>query len=141
MNRRNFIKFSSSISLASLTGLYLPKAVLAETDVINSSLAGKIFYTENNPGRWGGKIKGHLPTFTKTNNIIEVTTGHEMNGFTHYIIKHMLFNDKFDLINEVFFNPETDAPISNYDISSLNNKIYALSLCNKHDAWLNTYII
>ena len=141
MNRRNFIKFSSSISLASLTGLYLPKTAFAETEIINSSLAGKIFYTENNPGRWSKKIMGHLPSFSKSNNIVEITTGHEMNGFTHYIVKHMIFNEKFDLINEVFFNPETDAPVSNYNIGSLKNKIYALSLCNKHDAWLNSYKI
>ena len=141
MNRRNFIKFSSSISITTITGLYLPKAVFADTDIINSSLAGKVFYTENNPGRWAKKVNGHLPTFIKDNNNIEITTGHEMNGYDHYIIKHMLFDESFNLIREIMFNPENDSPISNHDISQLQNKIYALSLCNKHDAWLYSYNI
>jgi superoxide reductase len=141
MGRRNFIKLTTTAGLTSLTGLYLPKVVLAKSDIINSPLAGKVFYTENNPGRWNNKVKGHLPTFVKTNKNLEITTGHEMNGYEHYIIKHMLFDEKFNLFNEVMFNPNNDAPISNHDISKLNNKIYALSLCNKHDAWLNSYII
>ena len=141
MNRRNFIKFSSALSLTTITGLYLPKAVFADSDIINSSLAGKIFYTKNNPGRWANKVNGHLPTFIKDNNSIEITTGHEMNGYDHYIIKHMLFDENFNIINEIMFNPEKDSPISNHDISQLKNKVYALSLCNKHDAWLNSYNI
>ena len=141
MNLRNFIKLSSSISITTITGLYLPKAVFADTDIINSSLAGKVFYTENNPGRWAKKVNGHLPTFIKDNNNIEITTGHEMNGYEHYIIKHMLFDESFNLIREIMFNPENDSPISNHYISQLKNKIYALSLCNKHDAWLNSYNI
>ena len=141
MNRRNFIKFNSLLSLATVSGLYFPRAVFAGNDIINSSLAGKIFYTENNPGRWAKKINGHLPTFIKDNNTVEITTGHEMNGYDHYIIKHMLFDENFMLIKEVMFNPENDAPISVHDISNLKNKIYGLSLCNKHDAWLNSHKI
>jgi superoxide reductase len=137
MNRRNFIKFSSALSITSITGLYLPNAVFAENDILNSSLAGKIFYTENNPGRWAKKVNGHLPTFFKENNTLEVTTGHEMNGYKHYIIKHMLFDENFNLVNETMFDPENDAPVTTHNISKLKNKIYALSLCNKHDAWLN----
>jgi len=53
----------------------------------------------------------------------------------------MLFDENFMLIKEVMFNPENDAPISVHDISNLKNKIYGLSLCNKHDAWLNSYKI
>ena len=121
MNRRNFIKFSSSLSLITITGLYLPKAVFADSDIINISLAGKIFYTKNNPGRWANKVNGHLPTFIKDNNSIEITTGHEMNGYDHYIIKHMLFDENFNIINEIMFNPEKDSPISNHDISQLNS--------------------
>jgi len=141
MNRRNFIKQGSVIGLSTLTSFYLPNTVLAEADIINSSLAGKVFYTENNPGRWNKKIKGHLPTFSLSGKNLEITTGHEMNGYEHYIIKHMLFDEKFNFLNEIMFNPNNDAPISYHDISGLNNKIYALSLCNKHDAWINSYRI
>ena len=72
MNRRNFIKFSSALSITSITGLYLPNAVFAENDILNSSLAGKIFYTENSPGRWGKKVNGHLPTFIKNKNMLVI---------------------------------------------------------------------
>jgi len=37
------------------------------------------------------------------------------------------------------FDPENDAPVTTHNISKLKNKIYALSLCNKHDAWLNVF--
>ena len=88
------------------------------------------------------KIRDQKYEFIKdNNNNIEITTGHEMNGYEHYIIKHMLFDESFNLIREIMFNPENDSPISNHDISQLKNKIYALSLCNKHDAWLNAYNI
>ncbi len=141
MNRRDFFKQSTVAGLASLTGIYLPKTVLAETDIMNSSLAGNVFYTENNPGRWNKKVKGHLPTFSLSGKNLEITTGHEMNGYEHYIIKHMLFDEKFNFLTEIMFNPNSDAPISNHNISGFSNKIYALSLCNKHDAWINSYEI
>ena len=38
---------------------------------------------------------------------------------------------------EPFFSPEKDVPISRRNISNYKNTIYALSLCKKHDAWLN----
>jgi len=144
MNRRNFIKFTSSLGLSSLGGIYLSNFAFADTNysfLLDSELAGKIFYTEEKPGRWHKKIKGHLPTFEINNNKVEVTTGHEMDGYTHYIIKHMIFDKNFNLINETMFNPKNDAPISIHNISNFNKKIYALSLCNKHDAWINSYEI
>ena len=43
-----------------------------------------------------------------------------------------------EFVEETLFNPETDAPITEHDISGLKNRLYVVSLCNKHDAWLNT---
>ena len=141
MNRRFFLKQTSVLGLTALSSIYAPKSVYAETNIMNSPLAGSVFYTESNPGRWNKKIKGHLPTFSLTEQMLEITTGHEMNGYEHYIIKHVLFDEKFNFLREVMFNPVSDAPISNHDISGLNNKVYALSLCNKHDAWINSFRI
>ena len=140
MNRRNF--FTKSIILGStlITSLNIPNFVLANPSnkkVLNGPLAGNVFYTENNPGRWSKKIKGHLPTFGLDEKIIEVTTGHEMRGFEHYIIKHVIFDENLHIIGETFFNPEKDVPISRHNIGNYQNTIYALSLCNIHDAWLN----
>ena len=140
MNRRSF--FTKSIILGStlITSLNIPSLVLANPSnkkILNSPLAGNVFYTENNPGRWSKKVKGHLPTFELDEKILEVTTGHEMRGFEHYIIKHVIFDENLHIIGETFFNPEKDVPISRHNISGYQNTIYALSLCNKHDAWLN----
>ena len=140
MNRRSF--FTKSIILGStlITSLNIPNFVLANPSnkkILNSPLAGNVFYTENNPGRWSKKIEGHLPTFELDEKILEVTTGHEMRGFEHYIIKHVIFDENLHIIGETFFNPEKDVPISRHNIDNYQNTIYALSLCNKHDAWLN----
>ena len=141
MNRRSF--FTKSIILGStlISSLNIPNFVLANPSnkkVLNGPLAGNVFYTENNPGRWSKKVKGHLPTFELDEKILEVTTGHEMRGFEHYIIKHVIFDENLHIIGETVFNPEKDVPISRHNISNYQNTIYALSLCNKHDAWLNS---
>ena len=39
------------------------------------------------------------------------------------------------------FNPESDAPISEHDISGMQVVVYAVSLCNKHDAWLHALLL
>ena len=140
MNRRSF--FTKSIILGStlISSLNIPNFVLANPSnkkVLNGPLAGNVFYTENNPGRWSKKVKGHLPTFELDEKILEVTTGHEMRGFEHYIIKHVIFDENLHIIGETFFNPEKDVPISRHNIGNYQNTIYALSLCNIHDAWLN----
>jgi len=140
MKRRNFLYKTLVIGAASFTSINIPNFVLAtssSTNLLNSNLAGTVFYTEKNPGRWSKKVKGHLPTFELSNNILEVTTGHEMRGYEHYIVKHIIYDENLALINETMFNPEKDVPISNHDIGKYKNIIYALSLCNKHDAWLN----
>lgn len=77
----------------------------------------------------------------RNGNSIQVTTGHEMDGFVHYIIKHVILNEQLEFIREQMFNPEKDSPISEHDISGLQDVVYAVSLCNKHDAWLNALTI
>jgi len=144
MDRRNFIKLTSYIGLSSIGGIYLNNFAFANNNysfLLNSDLAGKVFYTKEKPGRWHKKIKGHLPTFERQDNNLIVSTGHEMNGYIHYIIKHMFFDENFNLLNETMFNPDNDAPISSHNIGKLKNKVFALSLCNKHDAWINSFKI
>jgi superoxide reductase len=60
-----------------------------------------------------------------------------MNGFIHYIVKHVILDENLAFVRETMFNPETDSPVSEHDIGSLKNVVYAVSLCNKHDAWVN----
>jgi superoxide reductase len=137
MQRRLFLKRLGLFGVAA--SVALPKIAMAGGmfNPMNSNLAGSLFYTMEAPGRWTGKEAGHVPMFERSGNMIEVTTGHEMDGYTHYIIKHVLLDENLDFVAETLFNPEADAPISTYDISGMKNSLYAVSLCNKHDAWVN----
>ncbi len=137
MHRRLFLKGLVSIGIAS--SMAAPKIAMAGgmLDPMTSKLAGSLFYTMEAPGRWAGKESGHVPMIERSGNMIEVTTGHEMDGYTHYIVKHILLDEHLEFVAETMFDPETDAPISTYDISGMNNALYMVSLCNKHDAWLN----
>lgn len=131
MNRRGFIRLSA---LGAATGIVAPTAVLAST----ASMAGGVYYTKDAPGRWSKKVGGHLPTIEVSGKKIQVTTSHGMSGYEHYIIKHMILNDKFEFIDEIMFDPMKDkAPISQFDLGKYTGRIHVLSACNKHDTWLN----
>ena len=132
MDRRGFIQLSA---LSAVTGAVASTSALASTD---SSMAGGIFYTKETPGRWSKKAGGHLPVVEVSGKNIQVTTPHEMKGHEHYIVKHIILNDKFEFIDEKFFDPKVDAaPISNFALGSYSGKIHVLSVCNKHDTWLS----
>lgn len=131
MDRRSFIRLSA---LGVTTGIIAPTAVLAST----ASLAGGVYYTKDAPGRWSKKVGGHLPTIEVAGKKIQVITSHEMAGYKHYIIKHMILNNKFEFIAEKMFDPMKDkAPISQFDLGNYTGQIHVLSVCNKHDTWLN----
>jgi desulfoferrodoxin (superoxide reductase-like protein) len=136
MQRRLFIK---SVGLVSVSALVTaPQIALAETvNPMSSPLAGSLYYTQASPGRWAGKEGGHVPTIERNGNSIQATTGHEMNGHTHYIIKHIMLNNKLEFVTEKLFDPANDSPISEHDIKGMNGTVYVVSLCNKHDAWLS----
>ena len=71
------------------------------------------------------------------NNILEVSTPHEMNGYDHYIIKHIILSSEFKIISEKNFDPSKEVPFSKHDVSGYDGELYILSVCNKHDTWLN----
>lgn len=136
MDRRSFIRLSA---LGATTGIIAPTTVLAAT----SSMAGGVYYTKDAPGRWSKKIAGHLPNISvskdKSGAAIEVITPHGMTGYQHYIVKHLILNDKFEFIDETIFDPMKDkAPISNFSLGNYSGRINVLSVCNLHDSWLNT---
>lgn len=136
MQRRAFIGGIGLVGLGAAVAT--PKVALAGADgPMSSKFAGSLYYTKNSPGRWAGKEGGHVPTIERNGKTIQVTTGHEMDSYNHYIIKHILMNTKLEFVHEKMFNPERDSPISEHDISGLSNTVYVVSLCNKHDAWLN----
>ena len=131
MNRRGFICVSA---LGTAAGLMAPVSVLASTP----SMAGGVYYTKDAPGRWSKKIGGHLPIIEVTGKTIQVTTPHGMTGYEHYIVKHTVLNDKFEYMTEKMFDPLKDkAPISQFDLGDYSGRIHVLSVCNKHDTWMN----
>ncbi len=137
MERRNFIGLSVAGVGASLVS---SKLVAAETG--RQSMAGGVYYTKENPGRWSKKIAGHLPNIEIQRNggkiTVQVVTAHGMDGYKHYIVKHVLLDQDYNYLDEKMFDPMKDkAPISSFELKNYKGTVYALSMCNKHDIWLN----
>ena len=139
MERRNFIRLSLAIAGA---GLIIPTLASAADDEPVSA-SRDIYYTKEAPGRWAGKVATHLPTieFAKAGEItnVKIVTPHEVKGYEHYIVKHVLLDKNYQFIDEHLFDPSKDnAAISTFTLTNYSGTVYALSLCNKHDLWLNS---
>ncbi len=109
--------------------------------MLDNPLAGSVYYTKYKPGRWKSISASHLPTIKKDNDLIEVSTAHEMRGFEHYILKHLVLDNKLRIISEKLFDPSKDAPMSTHNISGYQGPLFILSVCNLHDTWLTSYEI
>jgi superoxide reductase len=131
MDRRNFIRLATA---GAATGIIAPKMVLASS----SSMAGGLYYTKDAPGRWSKKVGGHLPTIEVAGKSIKVTTPHSMNDYEHYIIKHVVLDKDFQFVAENMFKPGKDVvAISDFDLGKYSGPVHILSVCNKHDTWMN----
>ncbi|MCP5163299.1 MAG: hypothetical protein H6999_06405 [Hahellaceae bacterium] len=138
MDRRSFIKTGLAGAAA---GSLLPVSALADHGhkAMMTPMAGSLYYTEANPGRWSAKAGGHLPHIKVEGSQVQVVTGHEMKGYEHYIVKHILFDAHMNILGEKLFDPTKDQPISDYTLpAGYKGTLYALSMCNKHDVWLNS---
>ena len=138
MERRDFIRLSAAGVVA---GLSAPTMVLAES---SKPLPGgsDIYYTKNDTGRWSGKVATHLPTIeiekAGATVTVKVVTPHEMKAYEHYIVKHVLLDSNHKFLDEHMFDPSKDtAAISTFTLQGYSGTLYLLSLCNKHDLWLN----
>jgi len=139
MERRDFIRLSVASAGASLI---TPALALAAADE-QATASRDIYYTKEAPGRWSGKVATHLPTIeiTKAEDIttVKIVTPHEIKGYEHYIVKHVLLDKNYKFIDEHLFDPTKDsAAISTFTLKNYSGAVYALSLCNKHDLWLNS---
>jgi len=130
MDRRGFIRLTV---FGAAAGIIAPTTVLASS----SGMAGGVYYTKDAPGRWSKKAGGHLPAIEVSGKKIQVTTSHAMSGYDHYIIKHIILNDKFEFLAEKMFDPMKDKPVSQFSLDDHSGRIHVLSVCNKHDTWLN----
>jgi len=138
MERRNFMRLSLVAVGASIIA---PPIVLAESEKPVKG-ASDIYYTKDDSGRWSGKVATHLPTIeiekAGRNVTVKVVTAHEMKGYEHYIVKHVLLDSNHKFLDEHMFDPAKDkAAISTFTLQDYSGPIYALSMCNKHDLWLN----
>ena len=138
MERRSFIRLTA---IGSGYALVAPRSVLAA--IPERNLAGSIYYTADAPGRWSAKVKTHLPVIEINRSggqtAVQVLTPHEMKGYEHFIVKHILFDQQFRFLNERIFDPTKDtSPLSVFSIGDYKGPVYALSVCNLHDSWLNS---
>lgn len=135
MDRRAFIRLAIA---GSATGIIAPSAVLA----CSSGMAGGMYYTKDAPGRWSKKAAGHLPNIEvakgDSGTALHIVTPHEMNGHAHYIVKHVVLDQNFKFLAERLFDPLKDkSPISDFVLGDYRGPVNVLSVCNKHDVWLN----
>ncbi len=138
MKRRNFIGWGV-VGLGST--VIAPAWVSAK--VVQHNHVSDIYFTKDSPGRWKEKIAGHLPSIgiekSGSKITIKVVTSHEMKGYEHYIVKHVLLDQNYKFLNEHLFNPDKEqAAVSSFTLENYSGSIYALSMCNKHDLWLNS---
>ena len=146
MNRRSFVRLGMAGVASSV---FIPKMVLSKTSdkekisqslkaINNTVMAGGLYYTKDSPGRWEKKAGSHSPILTKTDSGISVLTAHPMKEGDHWIIKHVLLDSDFKFIEENIFDPEKNkAAKSEFKLTGQKGVVYALSVCNKHDTWVN----
>jgi superoxide reductase len=138
MNRRKFMRLGLAGGIA---GAVLPQQLRAEEDC--ALMAGGVYYTQGQPGRWEKKVGSHLPKLEKIGGaggvvVVKVTTDHPQQGYKHYIIKHQLLDAGYRFLDEKMFDPEQDEPVSEFALpAGYKGMVYALSMCNKHDLWLH----
>ena len=82
------------------------------------------------------ELKGSFVTILYKTNLLEITTPHEMRGFEHFILKHIVLDKSFNIISEKIFDPSKDRAYSKHDISGYSDSLFVLSICNLHDTWL-----
>ncbi len=138
MNRRSFLWLATSLTAV---GFISTKEGRAQPQ-----MAGGLYYTHDFSGRWKGKEAGHVPKIEILKNKgkaqIQVMTAHEMKGCEHYIVKHIVLDKNYRFLDEHLFNPEKDqVPVSRFALGNYTGQVYVLSVCNKHDTWLNHTLI
>ena len=140
MDRRRF--FGLSVMGAAGAALLAGRAQAQSSSTLSTPLAGGVYYTKENPGRWSAKVQGHMPVVQSQNGMVMITTPHEMNGYEHYIVKHTILDPNMNVLGETMFDPaKVKAAVSQYEIKEYRGVAYALSMCNKHDCWLTAFTI
>ena len=142
MKRREMLALGAAAGLTVVGGSARAAAVM-----ISGPLAGSLYFTRDNPGIWVSEVERHLPqieTAAATGGTTSVTikTPHPMEGCKHYIIKHKLLDARLRMLSQKTFDPARSQPISRHVLpSNYRGPIYAVSICNLHDAWIEGVMI
>ncbi len=141
LNRRTFLNLSLVGSTAGLFASVSANAVSEKTQQKAKAMAGGLYFTKEAPGRWAKKAAGHTPLVKVSKSdsgaTIKITTPHEMKGYEHYIVKHIVLDKDFKFLSEKVFDPTAEkSPISEHDVGVYRGTVYALSVCNLHDTWM-----
>ncbi|MDP6923494.1 MAG: desulfoferrodoxin family protein [Candidatus Scalindua sp.] len=139
-NRRTFLKSSLAVAAGLAVGHISPVSAGQSC----SSLKG-IIYTKQNPGKWSGKTKGHLPNVKVEGNRVTVTTTHGMSD-EHYIVRHTIVSKCGEVLGEKTFRPSDSEAKSVFELPDTSSKyawdtttLFATSFCNKHDLWVAAF--
>ena len=138
VNRRSVIAGSgAALLLASTQPAFSMESRMKEAV---RALAGKVFYSNDQPGRWKGKEAGHVPLIKidkdKNSVLVRAATNHPMEP-NHNVIKHILMDEDLNFIQEQVFNQQFDMPRSRFELNGYKGRLYIGSLCNLHDNWIN----
>jgi len=146
MHRRTLIQLAAVGGTASLLAPKLTPG-LEGGQALNSPMAGGLFYTKDAAGRWSKKVASHIPNLelqrASDGKIdIQVVTRHDFDGYNHYIVKHALLDKDFQFMMEHMFDPTKDKyPESVFTLEAYSGPLYAVSVCNKHDTWINVLLV
>ena len=135
MKRREIL----GLAVSGAAGIFVPTLAIAANK--DKEMAGGVFYTAENPGRWSKKVAGHLPSVdikwqNGVANVV-VMTAHGMDAHKHYIVKHVLRDEDYKFLDEHMFDPMVDkSAVSKFLLKGYSGKLHILSMCNKHDVWM-----
>ena len=139
-NRRAFLKSSLAVAAGLTVGHISP----VSADPVCSYPKG-IVYTKQNPGKWSGKVGGHMPNVNVEGNKATVTTTHGMSE-AHYIVRHTIVSKCGKVLGEKTFHPSDAEAKSVFELPETSSKyawdtrkLYATSFCNKHDLWVSEF--
>jgi superoxide reductase len=128
-NRRDFLKTTAATASLLAVSSLPQRAAAADLKFKN------IIYTQDDPGRWEGKQRTHLPQVSVTGSKVAVVTKHPMSK-EHFIVRHTLVLANGTYVGSKVFTP-TDKPQSEYELpAGYKGKFYVTSFCNLHDLWL-----
>jgi superoxide reductase len=128
-DRRDFLK-TTAVTASLLAVGSLPKTAAAADMKYKN-----IIFTKDDPARWEGKQRIHVPQVKVIGSKVSVVTNHPMSK-EHYIVRHTLVLANGTYVGSKTFTP-ADKPQSEYQLpAGYKGKFHVTSFCNLHDFWL-----